>query len=249
VPAVYHTQVNDLLLTALALALTKWMGSERVLIDMEGHGREQVSPRVDVSRTVGWFTSIYPVLLEVGGHGGGGVRGEQVGEELKRVKEQLREIPEQGIGYGLLRYMSGNQQVRAELERMPQAEVSFNYLGQVDRVLDDESRFCAAPESSGQPRSPRDCRQHLLEINSVVAAGRLQLSWTYSQHVHRRESIEEVAAQYIKALQRIIRHCQSEEAGGYTPSDFPLARLDEDKLDKLSLLINEIDDSALTQNL
>jgi amino acid adenylation domain-containing protein/non-ribosomal peptide synthase protein (TIGR01720 family) len=232
VPAVYHTQISDVLLTALALALSKWMGSGRVLIDMEGHGREQVSPRVDVSRTVGWFTSIYPVLLEVGGQGGG-VREEQVGEVLKRVKEQLREIPEQGIGYGLLRYMSGNQQVRAELERMPQAEVIFNYLGQVDRVLGESGAFGVAPEFGGSQRSSQGIREHLLEINSMVAAGRLQLSWTYSQHVHRRESIEEIAAQYIKALQQIIHHCQSEGAGGYTPSDFPLAQLMQAQLDRV----------------
>jgi amino acid adenylation domain-containing protein/non-ribosomal peptide synthase protein (TIGR01720 family) len=233
VPAVYHTQVNDLLLTALALALTKWMGSERVLIDMEGHGREQVSPRVDVSRTVGWFTSIYPVLLEVGGHGGGGVREEQVGEELKRVKEQLREIPEQGIGYGLLRYMSGNQQVRAELERMPQAEVIFNYSGQFDQTLKGQELFAMAREDRGEGRSQRSRRWHLLEVSGGVVEGQLQLTWAYSERVHRRETVERVSAEFIEVLQEFIQHCRKAGIVGITPSDFPEAELSQRELDEL----------------
>ena len=225
VPSVYHTHINEVLLTALALTLTKWTSSSRVLIDMEGHGREQISEQVDVSRTVGWFTTIYPVLLEVGGHRAG----EQVGEVLKSVKEQLRHVPEQGIGYGLLRYLAEDEELRS----MPKAEVVFNYLGQVGRVLGENSAFSVATESSGNSRSPRAKREHLLEISSLAAGGRLQLSWMYSDQVHNRETIEQLAQDYIKALQQIIRHCQSEEAGGYTPSDFPLAQLTQAELDEV----------------
>jgi len=144
VPGVYHTQINEVLLSGLALALGQWSGQQVVLVDVEGHGREPISERVDVSRTVGWFTTIYPVLLEVAGSR------EQVGEVVKQVKEQVRGLPGQGLGYGVLRYLAEESESRRRLQELPQAEVSFNYLGQMDRVLNEETLFGAASESSGR---------------------------------------------------------------------------------------------------
>ena len=122
VPEVYHTQINDVLLTALGEAMGKWTGSDEVLVDVEGHGREEIGEGVDVTRTVGWFTTIYPVVLERGGSGSGSGNGSGragvVGEGLKRVKEQLRGMPGQrGMGYGLLRYGAGNEEIAQEAER------------------------------------------------------------------------------------------------------------------------------------
>ena len=241
VPGVYHTQINEVLLSGLALALGEWSGSRVVLVDVEGHGREPISERVDVSRTVGWFTSIYPVLLEVAG------RREEIGEVVKQVKEQVRGIPGQGIGYGVLRYLGG--EVGSQFRELPQAEVSFNYLGQMDRVLSEDTIFGVASESSGPYRGAFGRRMYLLEINSMIAAGRLQVSFGYSTRVHHEETIAGLAAAYVQSLRAIIQHCTSEEAGGYTPSDFPLAQLDSDKLEKLSLLLKNIDNASLSQNL
>ena len=226
VPTAYRSQINDVLLTALAQAVARWSGAGTLLIDLEGHGREEIVAGVDLSRTVGWFTSMFPLLLEWGQASG-------PGDALKKVKEQLRQVPQRGIGYGLLRYPSGSGETAEKLRALPQAEVSFNYLGQFDQVLPESSSFKLAQESSGPPRSPRGRRSHLLDINGFIVGGRLQLDWTYSENVHRRSTIEALAEGFIEALRSLIAHCLSPQAGGYTPSDFPLAKINQRQLDKI----------------
>jgi amino acid adenylation domain-containing protein/non-ribosomal peptide synthase protein (TIGR01720 family) len=224
-PEAYHTQINDLLLTALGQSLAEWTGARALLVDMEGHGREDIFDNVDLSRTVGWFTTIYPALLRV-------EKSFNQGELLKSVKEQLRAIPQRGLGYGLLRYLSGAEEIVEALRGLPQAEVSFNYLGQLDQALPADSLLAPARESSGPVHSPRGRRKHLLDVRGSVVRGQLQMVWTYSENVHRHATIERLARSYIEALQALIAHCQSPEAGGHTPSDFPLAQLDQVELDQ-----------------
>jgi amino acid adenylation domain-containing protein/non-ribosomal peptide synthase protein (TIGR01720 family) len=235
-PKAYHTQINDVLLTALAQACARWTGVRSLLIDLEGHGREELFEDVDLSRTVGWFTVVFPVLLELGEASG-------PGETLKTIKEQLRRVPNHGIGYGLLRYLSREKEIAEKLRARPQAQVSFNYLGQLDQVLPEPAPFGPAGEPTGPAHSPRGNRRYLLEVNGSVVGGQLRLFWTYSENVHRRSTIESLAQECVEALRLLIAHCQSPEAGGYTPSDFPLARLDEQKLSALSRFIEKIDHS------
>lgn len=225
VPATYRTQINDVLLTALVQAFAQWTGERSLLVNLEGHGREEIFDNVDLSRTVGWFTSIFPVLLDLG-------EASHPGEALKAVKEQLRGIPNRGIGYGMLRYLSGNTEIVEQLRSLPQAEVVFNYLGQFDQTLSESSLFKLAQESSGQAYSLRDNRSELLNINGFVVSGQLQLNWMYSEVVHRRATIEELAQRFVEALRSIIAHCQSPQSGGFTPSDFPLVELNQDELDQ-----------------
>ncbi|MGE0127963.1 MAG: amino acid adenylation domain-containing protein [Blastocatellales bacterium] len=224
-PEAYHTQINDLLLTALGQALAEWTGERSLLVNLEGHGREDIFDDVDLSRTVGWFTAIYPVLLRL-------EKASALGESLKSVKEQLRAIPQRGLGYGLLRYLTDDEEIVEALRRLPQAEVSFNYLGQLDQALPADSLLAPARESAGPVHSPRGRRKHLLDVRGSVARGRLNLSWTFSENIHRRGTIERLAQSYIESLRALIAHCQSPEAGGYTPSDFPLAQLDQVDLDQ-----------------
>jgi non-ribosomal peptide synthase protein (TIGR01720 family) len=226
VPGAYRTQINDVLLTAHAQALGEWNGSRRVLIDLEGHGREEVIAGADVSRTVGWFTTLYPVVLEV-------AEGATPGAALKSVKEQLRRVPARGIGYGLLRHMTGDAEISARLRESQRAEVSFNYLGQFDNVLSQETAFAAAGESSGASLGAEEKRWHLLDVSGSVEGGRLKMEWTYSAEAHRPETIEKLARLYMESLRAIIAHCQSPGAGGFTPSDLPLARLEQSTLDRL----------------
>jgi non-ribosomal peptide synthase protein (TIGR01720 family) len=224
VPGVYRTQIDEVLLTAVVQAVTGWSGQRGVWVDVEGHGREEIVAEVDVSRTVGWFTTIYPVRLSLEEAPG-------PGEALKAIKEQLRRVPHRGIGYGMLRYLSGDGPVVERLRGLPEPEVSFNYLGQFDQVVTATSPFQLIQEESGPTVSGRARRTHLLEVTGLVIDHRLHIDWTYSENLHRRATIESLAQGFIRALRALIAHCQSPDVGGYTPSDFPGARLSQEALD------------------
>jgi amino acid adenylation domain-containing protein/non-ribosomal peptide synthase protein (TIGR01720 family) len=221
-PKAYQTQINDVLLTALAQALATWTGESAVRFELEGHGREPLFEDVDLTRTVGWFTTIFPVRLVV--------TNEQPGDALKAVKEQLRQVPNRGLTYGLLRYLATDPQASGSLKVIPTPDVSFNYLGQ----------FAATHEleSSGQARSARARRHHLIEINGAVSGGRLRVHWEYSEHHHYRATIERVAEDFIGRLGDLIRHCSSKRAG-FTPSDFAQAGVSQKDLDKLVAAVDK----------
>jgi len=227
VPSVYNTRINDVLLTALVRAFRSWTGEPRLLLDMEGHGREDLFDDVDLSRTIGWFTAMYPVYLDIG-------TDDDPGTQLKTVKEQLRKLPNKGIGYGLLRYLHPSSDVRARMNATPTPQISFNYIGQVDQTLDETSAFRGTAESPGLSHDPESARAHLLEINCSVMGAQLRMNWNYSSNHHRAETIETLAAAYMDALRTIIDHCRDEGAGGFTPSDFPeLEDMDQEDLDSL----------------
>nr|WP_316233655.1 non-ribosomal peptide synthetase [Bradyrhizobium sp. SZCCHNPS2010] len=218
VPGVYHTQINDVLLTALVEACAEWTGQRRLLVALEGHGREELFAELDVSRTVGWFTSLFPVLLEVEGTS-------DAGAALKVVKEQLRAVPHRGIGYGLLRYLAG----AAVPEVSP--EISFNYLGQLDGSGGAGAlRF--APEDVGAQQDGRNRRAHLIDVSAHVRDGCLQLQWFYSSELHEAATITALAEDHVAALRALIAHCAASD-GGLTPSDIPLAGLRQDELDRV----------------
>nr|UBH04475.1 NosC [Desmonostoc muscorum CCALA 125] len=226
VPKAYNTQINDVLLTALALVLSRWTNSSSVLFNLEGHGREDIIDGVDLSRSIGWFTTIFPVLLELGAT-------ENPADALKSVKEQLRAIPNKGIGYGLLRYLSQDAEIAAQLQALPQAEISFNYLGQFDQLINTSSWMQPASESAGHSHSLQNNRAHLLDINSVITEERLQINWAYSKNIHQHATIESLAQEFVKTLLGLIAHCSSPESGGYTPSDFSLVKLNQPEIDQL----------------
>ncbi|KAB8334017.1 AMP-binding protein, partial [Scytonema tolypothrichoides VB-61278] len=225
VPKAYNTQINDVLLTALAQVLANWTQSSHVLFNLEGHGREDFLDSVNVSRTVGWFTTIFPVVVQLATH--------QPGEALKSIKEQLRRIPQQGISYGWLRYLLEDADTVAQLQAQPKAQVVFNHLGQFDGVVQTSALFQLADESSGPTRSPQNHRSHLLEVNSIIIGAQLRVDWTYSDNLHHSSTIESVAHEFLQALRGLVAHCLAPEAGGYTPTDFPLAQLNNVVLEQL----------------
>ena len=228
IPAAYGTEINDALLAALAEALSQWTGSRAILVTLEGHGREDILPGIDLSRTVGWFTTAFPIRLEA-------VPDARSIETLQHVKEQLRRIPRKGFGYGLLRYLCEDDSIRGELSRQPEAEIGFNYLGQMSQsqAREEDQAFRLAKENVGPMSSPRAGRSNLIDINGGIAEDRLQIVWSFSEKQILRPTIESVAGEFIAALRRIIAECQAPDAGGYTPSDFDLAGLDRRKLDKV----------------
>jgi non-ribosomal peptide synthase protein (TIGR01720 family) len=226
VPRAYQTHINDVLLTALTQACCRWTGKTQVFLYLEGHGREDILEGLDVSRTVGWFTSLFPVRLDLAN-----IR--QPGEALKSIKEQLRRIPNRGIGYGLLRYLSGDARIKEQLSAMPSPEITFNYLGQMGDRDSENVPVVRAMEDVGPLVSMADRRAGLLDINGIVSEGKLQFSWTYSKNIHHHSTIEKVAQDFIRMLQALIEHCLSPQAGGYTPSDFSRARVSQKDLDGL----------------
>ncbi len=174
---------------------------------------------------VGWFTSIFPVRLELNDSG----ENWEPGEALKSVKEQLRHIPQRGIGYGILRYLSGDDALKSR----PEPAMVFNYLGQFDRAVEGSKLLRFASESSGPWHNPKQKRRHVLEINSLVMNDRMEFDFTYNPGLHDEKSMQQFADGFLNALQEVIAHCQLPDAGGRTPSDFPLARLDQASLDRL----------------
>jgi amino acid adenylation domain-containing protein/non-ribosomal peptide synthase protein (TIGR01720 family) len=233
VPEAYHTQINEVLMTALGRAVGAWIGEGYVVVDMEGHGREEVVEGVDLSKTLGWFTAIFPILLRTSVE-------EEIGDALKRVKEQLRRVPQHGIGFGMLKYLSNDEAIRTEMRAIPGAQLNFNYLGQFDQVADTDAVIRGADESCGPAQSSKNPLPTLITINSTVHGGRLEMVWTYSQEAHRSETAERLAERYMEELRNIIEHCRSPEAGGFTLSDFPLSGLDEEEFGQLSTLISEL---------
>jgi len=225
VPQVYRTQMDDLLTTAVALALSQWTGERSLLIDLEGSGREDVFNDLNLSRTVGWFTTIFPVLLDLS-------EATHPQEALKSVKQQLRRISNQGIGYGLLRYLSRDLEITQQLQALPRAEIIFYYLGQLERIIPGESMFGLAHLIPGLSSSPQGRRSHLVDCTGFVIGSQLQLDWTYSKNIHQRATIEVLAQSCMETLRSLIAQCQSPEAGGFTPSDFPDVELSQEKLDK-----------------
>ncbi|MFD3658811.1 amino acid adenylation domain-containing protein, partial [Streptomyces sp. NPDC058620] len=231
VPAAYRTQINDVLLSVLGAVLTEWTRTESVVVDVEGHGREDVGADIDVSRTVGWFTSVYPVALT-------GTADGDLGALLRRTKEYLRGVPRKGLGYGLLRHLTDwTRDTRAG------AEVCFNYLGQSGRRSDDSTaaahedgglRFRPSGRSLGESQSEDGARAYLIEVNSQVADGRLEMVWTYGAEVHDEATIAGLAERYVEVLGDLIEYCCRPGVGGHTPSDFPLARIDQSVLDRVA---------------
>ena len=235
VPDVYRTEMHEVLLAALGRVCGEWTGSGSVLIDVEGQGRENVVDGLNVSRTIGRFIYTYPVVLEAAAG-----RGQwQPGEALAWVKEDLRAIPGRGLGYGILRYMSGDDKIRQDLRELPQAEISFNYLEVEDPVIPESSWLKLATEDSGMPTAGKNQRPYALEVTAVMSGKRLRVDFRYSKALHRQESIERIAGRYMETLRELIAHCRNEQAGGYTPSDFPLAKMSAKDLDELASLLEE----------
>ncbi|MDN4546617.1 non-ribosomal peptide synthetase [Pseudomonas sp. C32] len=236
-PSAYRTQVNDLLLTALARVVCRWSGHASALIQLEGHGREALFDEIDLTRTVGWFTSAYPLRLtpsnieEAAGQGA----------SIKAIKEQLRAVPHKGLGYGVLRYLADDLS-RQRMAKLPVAPITFNYLGQFDQSFGAEALFHPLDEPVGAAHDPKAPLPSELSVDSQVYGGELLLRWTFSAERYDPQTINELADAYVGELQSLIEHCLRDDAGGLTPSDFPLAKLSQTQLDALPIPAAVIED-------
>jgi non-ribosomal peptide synthase protein (TIGR01720 family) len=249
VPAAFHAGVNDVLLTALALAVAGWRrrrdlgSSSGVLIALEGHGREEdIAAGIDLSRTFGWFTSVFPVRLDPGAIDVDDALagGPAAGAALKRIKEQLRALPDHGLGYGLLRYL--NPETGAVLASLPVPQLSFNYLGRFTTAPGPEraeEAWTAVPGvgvlaggfDDGMPVAP-----YSLEVNAFTedsAAGpMLGVTWAYPATLFSEESVRDLAGGWFAALAALVAHAVEPASGGHTPSDLTLGSLSQEEIEE-----------------
>nr|WP_255408056.1 non-ribosomal peptide synthase/polyketide synthase [Chitinophaga sp. MD30] len=227
----YRTDVNDLLLTALSLALSTWSGREKVYIGLEGHGREEIGVDVDSSRTVGWFTTLYPVALTMDAN-------QTPGNQIKSVKEQLRKVADKGIGFGVLKHLLHSP----SLQGQDPWDVVFNYLGQSDHILGQGELLSLAPETAGEDVDPLHSTTTRLALDSVVTRGQLMLTWRYSKHHYDQTTINNIANAFTHWLNILVDHCRSVKYNAPTPADFDLgAYMTYDELDAF---LDEIDNGT-----
>jgi non-ribosomal peptide synthase protein (TIGR01720 family) len=215
-PAAFHCRINDVLLTALVLAIAEWRrghcpsDGNAVLIDIEGHGREDVFPETDVSRTVGWFTSLFPLRLDPGTvdfeeilAGGPGL-----GRALKIIKEQLRTLPDNGLGYGLLRYL--NPQTSLQLAGLATPQVGFNYLGRFGTSA--AANWAGAPEEVTLGRGADSAMPlaHALEVNALTLDTRdgpqLTATWSWAPTLLTQKAVSDLAQRWFQILGALVRH-------------------------------------------
>ena len=235
VPALFQSQINDALLMALSKALHDSTGSRTLRIDLEGHGREHIDDSLDVSRTIGWFTSLFPIALDV-------EPGGDTVDLLLSVKDQLQRVPDRGLSYGLLRYLSDDAKTRDALAGTAASPVLFNYLGQFDAVVTDSALFSFATESTGPWRSPGARRTHALEIVSLVRDGQLEMAWHHDAEAHHAASIAQLAKGMLDALIDLTARADPSRRRAATPADFPLAQLDAASLARLGSRFPQLQD-------
>ncbi len=254
VAAAFHGGINDVLLSALVVAAVDWgrrrgrggAGGQAVLIDLEGHGREEIFGDVDLSRTVGWFTSLYPVRLDAGGVDldDALAGGPALGRAVKQIKEQLRAVPDHGLGYGLLRYL--NPRTAAELAGFAAPPLAFNYLGRF--AAPSEADWAAAPEAGalGRGGDPAMPLAHALELNAFTLDGpdgaTLTANWSFARALIGEEAVDDLARGWFAALEALVRHAATPDAGGRSPSDLPLVALAQGEIERLESRYAQIED-------
>ncbi|MDW6003284.1 non-ribosomal peptide synthetase [Vibrio mangrovi] len=217
----YELGINDLLLAALNGALAQWRGEHQVLIELEGHGRQH--DELDLSQTIGWFTSRYPVLLRC--HSvteadslTGTDTVEWTDDTMRQLvldtQAQLRRVPDQGQGFGVLKYLCG------ELTELVTPSIVFNYLGQLDRGLSMQD-IALADEQVPEQRHGNNARKQWLDINGMIKNGELVLRWQFNRNVQTTEAIRAVAESFIARLTDLINHCE-QAVSGVALGDYPL---------------------------
>ncbi|WP_106795023.1 non-ribosomal peptide synthetase [Aquimarina sp. Aq78] len=229
----YGTEINDILLSCLALTISKWSGFENVVVGLEGHGREDIARDIDTSNTVGWFTSLYPISLSLQSNF-------SLGDVIKSVKEELRSIPNKGLGYGALKYLHPDTAVRDALSGT-HWDITFNYLGQFDNIMKEDSIIGLAGEFSGNDVGDQVAFCNKLEVSGSINDGSLVLTWFYSENEYNQDTIKKLSDEYKSNLTALIHHCVSKEARDFTPSDYGLG--EEVNYQELDAFLNEDSDS------
>ncbi|MFJ7936972.1 non-ribosomal peptide synthase/polyketide synthase [Peribacillus sp. NPDC096622] len=227
ISSTHRVQINEVLLAALVQATAAWTGHPTLTLDLEGHGREEIIEDVDLSRSVGWFTSIYPVHLNITG-------ANTPIAALKAVKEQLRQIPNKGVDYGILRYL--NPAMREQFQSQITPSISFNYLGQFDQMFSNDAMFAPETGFTRLDHAPGSKRSHLIDVIGIVTDGKLHFTWVYNVGQFAKSTIQSVSENMLHQLSRLIHSSGGESA--LTVSDFTIANLTPTDLNKVLFKMN-----------
>jgi amino acid adenylation domain-containing protein/non-ribosomal peptide synthase protein (TIGR01720 family) len=226
----YNTEINDLLMTALGLAVKQWSGIDQLGINLESHGREPISEALDISRTVGWFTSQYPVVLDMSAE-------DDLARQIKLTKEQLRAVPGKGIGYDLLKYMTP-EPLKPALRFDLEPEICFNYLGQIDGDVTNEI-FTMSDYDNGSPVSSKAENSFAWSFGGIVEQGRLSMKCHYNSLEFSEETMSRFMNAYRAQLGSVIAHCTLQEDAELTPSDISSKGMTVDDLEDIFDLLEE----------
>ncbi|GGX08656.1 non-ribosomal peptide synthase/polyketide synthase [Aquimarina muelleri] len=225
----FNTEINDILLSALGLTIKDWTDSDKIIINLEGHGREEIINTVDISRTVGWFTVDYPIILDM-------YKSDDMSYTIKSIKETLRNIPNKGIGYGLLKYMTeGGRKIFNK-----QPEISFNYLGDFDQDI-KKSLFEISPITSGVDVDLKQKNEFVLDISGFIMEGKLKFSFDYSKEEYQKETIELLAQKYKMYLTSIIDFSLNNNQVEYSPTDYGATDITLDELGSIEDVIEGLE--------
>ncbi|MCF3122732.1 amino acid adenylation domain-containing protein, partial [Streptomyces arenae] len=243
VPEAFQARMNDVLLTALALAVGDWRGrhgwgaDRTVLLDVEGHGREEIADEIDLSRTIGWFTSVFPLRLDPGE---GGPDGPAAVDALKRIKNTLRELPDNGLGFGLLRYL--NPDTAGVLAPYGSPQIGFNYLGRMNGgALDGDSPepgewSVSTDLAAGVDPSDGDLPfAHSLELSAAVRetddGPRLSVSCAWPAALFPAEQVQDLLDTWLRALRTLAGRAGHAGSGALVPADLPLVGVTQEEID------------------
>jgi non-ribosomal peptide synthase protein (TIGR01720 family) len=237
VPKAHHTMVNDVLLAALLPSFHKWSNQNTLTLDLENHGREELFDNLDLSRTVGWFTCIFPVTLKLAST-------IDCISNLRAVKEQIRSIPNGGLGYGLLRYLTEDPAVREALAQLPRPEINFNYLGRSAQKMEDQPLFTRCQGVLGPSYHPLSRRAYLLEITGGINSdGQLRLAFIFSRNLHRESSIQTLANGVADALREIVNNSSGHVV--VSPMvDVSMAQLSNGELNHLMSELSRVEEAS-----
>ncbi|MEC1581804.1 plipastatin non-ribosomal peptide synthetase PpsC [Bacillus subtilis] len=227
----YGTDTQDILLTAASLAICEWTGGSKLRIAMEGHGREHILPELDISRTVGWFTSMYPALISFENHRN------ELGTSVKTVKDTLGRIPNKGVGYGMLKYLTHPENKSITFSKTP--EISFNYLGQFNDI-ERQDTFRPSSLGSGKDITHTWKREQIIEMSAMAADKKLHFNLSYPPARFHRNTMEQLINRIEHFLLDIMKHCAGQQKTEKTLSDFSSQSLTAEDLDSISSLVEEL---------
>lgn len=218
----YNTSINDLLITALAMASKEFNGNPVLYIELEGHGRDDIFGDTDFSATIGWFTSVYPVMIN-------SYNADDTGKLITDVKESLKKYSSEGIKYGIMKYIRRDGRLQNISSNLP--SMVFNYLGQFKNEISPGWEF--SHDSLKLITGDDEYRPYAIEMNSMIVSSDLVMNIEYSSNLHKRDEIQKFSALYMSCLRKVLDHCRNIESTTYTASDFSDSGLNQQELDDL----------------